>query len=406
MCTLYSSGEWVFKAQISVYQCRRGVGLSFDDDLASADLLVVGAGFFGATVAERAANILNKKVVVIDRRDHIAGNAYSYIDSITGIEVHKYGSHIFHTDNEIVWNYITGFSSFNDYEHRVFSVANSEVYQLPFNLLTLSQVLKRSVVPSEAKEFLLNRTTNKKYANLEEKAIELVGEQIYEKLIKGYTSKQWQADPKELPSEIITRLPVRVNFDSRYFDDKYQGLPLCGYTELIRRMLDNERITVHLGIDYFKIKDKVEIPVVYSGPIDEFFEFSRGRLGWRTIDLEFEIHETDNFQGTAVMNYADLEIPYTRVHEFRFLHPERIYSSSTIIAKEYSRSSDIGDEPYYPINSDIDRKMLNEYRELCSKERKVIFGGRLGSYKYLDMHMAIASALQVSNTALREMLES
>lgn len=366
----------------------------------------MGAGFFGATVAERAANILGKKVVVIDRRNHIAGNAYSYIDSTTGIEVHKYGSHIFHTDNENVWKYITGFSEFNDYEHRVFSVANNQIYQLPFNLLTLSQVLNRNIVPSEVKDFLSKRETNRDYINLEDKAIELVGLEIYEKLIKGYTSKQWQANPRELPSDIITRLPFRANLDSRYFDDKYQGIPVCGYTELVRRMLDNERITLHLGIDYLKIKSEVKTPIVYSGPIDEYFDFSQGRLGWRTIDLEFEIHETDNFQGTAVMNYADLEIPYTRIHEFRFLHPERSYSTSTIVAKEYSRGSDIGDEPYYPINADRDREILNEYRKLCSREHNVIFGGRLGSYKYLDMHMAIASALQVSNVALRELLDS
>lgn len=380
--------------------------MSIEKELAAADLLVVGAGFFGATIAERAAKVLGKKVVVIDRREHIAGNAYSYFDSKTGIEVHKYGSHIFHTDNEAVWAYITSFSEFNQYEHRVFSISGNEVFQLPFNLLTLSQVLKKNISPREATEFLLRRKRRRYFENLEEKAIELVGEEVYQKLIKGYTSKQWQTDPTKLPSDIITRLPVRSNFDSRYFDDKYQGLPLCGYTELIRRMLDDERISIFLGIDYMKIRDMKKIPTVYSGPIDEYFKFSHGRLSWRTVDLDFEIHETENFQGTAVMNYADLDIPYTRIHEFRFLHPERKHSTRTVIAREYSRISEIGDEPYYPVNSDKDRKILNEYRDLCSREQSVIFGGRLGSYKYLDMHMAIASALQISNSTLRELLDS
>lgn len=378
------------------------------DSVNSADLLVVGAGLFGLTIAERVANELNKKVMILERRNHVGGNAYSYFDETSGIEIHKYGSHLFHTSNEKIWEYVNRFTSFNSYVHKVFSIHNGNVFSLPTNLLTFAQVHKRYLTPTEAMDLVEKSKSRylEKFANLEDKAISLVGEEIYFALIKNYTEKQWQTDPKEIPSEVISRLPVRFNFDNRYFDDKWEGLPLEGYGKWFSRMLDSKNIEVRLGQDYLEIKAGVEVPTVYTGPMDKYFNYSDGQLGWRTLDFEFESLAVDDFQGTSVMNYSDLDVKFTRIHEFKHLHPERKHRGRTVICREYSRLADKTDEPYYPINSKADREMVDSYRERIKIENKklIFFGGRLGTYKYLDMHMAIASALSFYENQLKRVL--
>ncbi len=369
------------------------------------DLVVVGSGFFGLTVAERAANLLGRRVLVLDRRDHIGGNAYSEADSETGIEIHRYGAHLFHTSNKRVWDYVNRFTAFTGYQHRVFTVYQGRVYPMPVNLATICEYFGSYYTPSEARALVAGQAaeiSGRDAANLEEKAISLIGRPLYEAFVRGYTAKQWQTDPTQLPPEIISRLPVRYTFDNRYFSDTYEGLPVDGYTAWLERMADTPRVDVRLNTDFFDVRDNLpdEVPIVYTGPLDRYFEYSEGVLGWRTLDFVPEVLTgCGDFQGTPVMNYADLDVPYTRIHEFRHFHPERNYpTDKSVIVREYSRFAGPGDEPYYPINTADDRAILERYRELVRKEtanRGVLFGGRLGTYKYLDMHMAIGSALSM-----------
>jgi UDP-galactopyranose mutase len=371
---------------------------------AGYDLIVVGSGFFGLTIAERAATQLDKRVLVLDRRDHIGGNAYSEAEPETGIEVHRYGAHLFHTSNKRVWDYVNQFTDFTDYQHRVFTKHQGQIYSLPLNLGLLCQFFGRAFSPDEAKALVAEQAAEIDTAqaqNLEEKAISLIGRPLYEAFIQGYTAKQWQTDPKELPAATIARLPVRYTFNNRYFNDTYEGLPVEGYTAWLRRMADHPNIDVQLGTDYFEVRDELpgDTPTVYTGPLDRYFDYSAGELGWRTLDFETEVVPTGDFQGTSVMNYADESVPYTRILEFRHFHPERDYPKDrTVVVREYSRAAVSGDEPYYPINTSDDREKLASYRALAKEEanqRKVLFGGRLGTYKYLDMHMAIGSALSM-----------
>jgi UDP-galactopyranose mutase len=364
-----------------------------------ADLVVVGSGFFGLTVAERAARELDLKVLVLERRDHLGGNAYSAPDPDTGIEVHVYGSHLFHTSNPRVWEYVNRFTAFTGYQHRVYTNHRGQVYPMPINLGTINQFFDAAYGPDEARRLVAEQASEVATGdvqNLEEKAISLIGRPLYEAFIRGYTAKQWQTDPKELPAEIISRLPVRYTYDNRYFADTYEGLPTDGYTAWLERMADHPNIEVRLSTDFFDHKDDLvgHVPVVYTGPVDRYFDFVEGELGWRTLDFESEVVPTGDYQGTSVMNYADEEVPFTRIHEFRHFHPERDYPrDATVIMREYSRFAERGDEPYYPINTPDDRARLRAYRDLAKGEDGVVFGGRLGSYKYLDMHMAIGSAL-------------
>jgi len=375
-----------------------------------ADVVVVGAGLFGLTIAERVAEELGRKVIVLERRGHIGGNAYSTTEPRTGIEVHRYGTHVFHTSNERVWNYVRGFTDFTAYQHQVWTVHAGQIYSLPVNMSTICDFFGRHLTPSEAVALIASQAAECHSAsavNLEEKAISLVGRPLYEAFIRGYTKKQWQADPAVLPAEVITRLPVRYTFDNRYFSDRYQGLPVDGYTAWLTRMAMHRNIDVLLDTDYFHVRDAIAAGtlVVYTGPIDRYFGYRAGELGWRTLDMETEILAVGDSQGTAVVNYADEDIPYTRVHEFRHLHPERAYRADrTVIAREYSRLAGPGDEPYYPVATAPDRERLRSYRELARRESGVIFGGRLGSYQYLDMHMAIGSALSVFASRLTPLL--
>ncbi|MDN3357989.1 UDP-galactopyranose mutase [Actinomadura sp. DC4] len=369
----------------------------------NADLVVAGSGLFGLTVAERCARDLGLRVLVAERRDHIGGNAYSEVEPSTGIEVHRYGAHLFHTSNERVWDYVNRFTAFTDYRHRVFSIFKGRVYPMPINLGTICAYFGRAMGPDEARRLIAEQAAEvADPRNLEEKAISLIGRPLYEAFIRGYTAKQWQTDPRELPPEIITRLPVRYTFDNRYFADRYEGLPVDGYTAWLERMADHPRIEVRLGTDFFDLDASGNVPVVYTGPLDRYFGHSEGSLGWRTLDFEREVLDTGDFQGTPVMNYADEDVPYTRVHEFRHFHPERAHPEDrTVIVREYSRFATAADEPYYPIDTAEDRARLARYRELARAEKDVLFGGRLGTYRYLDMHMAIASALTMYDNRLR-----
>ncbi|WP_216902665.1 UDP-galactopyranose mutase [Nocardia alni] len=382
------------------------------------DLIVVGSGFFGLTVAERAASQLGKRVLVVERRYHLGGNAYSEADPETGIEVHKYGAHLFHTSNKRVWDYVNQFTEFTGYQHRVFALHKGQAYQFPMGLGLLSQFFGRYFTPDEARALIAEQAAEvdaNDVSNLEEKAISLVGRPLYEAFIRDYTAKQWQTDPKELSESIINRLPVRYTFDNRYFNDAYEGLPRGGYTAWLEKMAESDLIEVRLNTDWFEVREQIraqspDAPVVYTGPLDRYFDYSAGELGWRTIDLETEVLNTGDFQGTPVMNYNDADAPFTRIIEPRHFHPERDYpTGKTVIQREYSRFAQTGDEPYYPINSAENRAKLVAYRDLAKNETttaKVLFGGRLGTYQYLDMHMAIGSALSMFDNTLRPHLES
>jgi len=372
------------------------------------DLAVVGSGFFGLTVAERCANDLGLRVLILERRDHIGGNAYSEAEPQTGIEIHRYGAHLFHTSNARVWEYVNRFTTFTGYQHRVFSVYKGRVYPLPINLATICEYFGSVMSPDEARALVAGQSAEVppgSAANLEEQAISLIGRPLYEAFIRGYTYKQWQTDPTDLPAEIITRLPVRYTFNNRYFSDTFEGLPTDGYTAWLERMADHKNIEVRLGTDFAELRSSLlgNVPVVYTGPLDAYFGYAAGDLGWRTLDFDVEVLPTGDFQGTPVMNYADEDVPFTRIHEFRHFHPERDWypKDKTVIMREYSRLAGHGDEPYYPINTGADRARLLNYREMAEREPGVFFGGRLGTYKYLDMHMAIGSALSMYDNHIR-----
>ena len=375
-------------------------------DPAAYDLVVVGSGFYGLTVAEQAATRLGQRVLVLERRDHIGGNAYSEPEPTTGIEVHRYGAHLFHTSNQRVWDYVNRFTTFTDYQHRVFSVFKGRVYPMPINLATICEYVGRYLTPDEARDWVREQASEiatDGVTNLEEKAISLIGRPLYEAFVRGYTEKQWQTDPRELSADIITRLPVRYTFDNRYFNDRFEGLPTDGYTAWLQKMADHPNIDVRLGVDYFDVRGRIpaETPVVYTGPLDRYFDYCEGELGWRTLDFAQEVVDVGDFQGTPVMNYADPDVPWTRIHEFRHFHPERDYPEDrTVIVREYSRAATAADEPYYPINTASDRERLERYRALADAESNVVFGGRLGTYQYLDMHMAIAAALTMVDNVL------
>ena len=380
----------------------------------SYDLIVVGSGFFGLTIAERAASQLGKRVLIIEKRSHIGGNAFSQPEPETGIEVHQYGAHLFHTSNERVWNYVTQFTKFTDYQHRVFAMHDGKAYQFPMGLGLICEFFGKYYSPDEARALIKEQASEvntEDATNLEEKAISLIGRPLYEAFVRDYTAKQWQTDPKELPASNITRLPVRYTFNTRYFNDTHEGLPVDGYAAWLRAMIDHDLIDVQLDTDWFDVRADIraanpDAPVVYTGPLDRYFDYSAGRLGWRTLDFDVEVLPIGDFQGTAVMNYNDADVPYTRIHEFRHFHPERADrypKDKTVIMKEYSRFAEEDDEPYYPINTPEDRKILAAYRELAAQETandQVLFGGRLGTYQYLDMHMAIASALTMFDNNL------
>ena len=378
----------------------------------NADLVIVGSGFFGLTIAERCANELGLKVLVLERRHHLGGNAYSEADPETGIEVHQYGAHLFHTSNKKVWDYVNRFTAFTDYQHRVYTSHEGQVYPMPINLGTINQFFDAAYTPDEARALIKEQAAelgDKEPENFVEKGISLIGRPLYEAFIAHYTAKQWQTDPEQLSADIISRLPVRYTYNNRYFNDTYEGLPVDGYTAWLEKMADHPNIEVRLETDFFEVADEYKgtVPIVYTGPVDEYFDNCEGELSWRTLDFEREVVDTGDFQGTPVMNYPDPDVPYTRIHEFRHFHPERDYpGGKSVIMREFSRFAEKGDEPYYPVNTAEDREKLLKYRELAKQEPMVLFGGRLGTYKYLDMHMAIGSALSMFENKLKPHFES
>lgn len=380
------------------------------------DLVVVGSGLFGLTIAEQAASRWGLRVAIVERRSHLGGNAYSEIDPETGIEVHKYGAHLFHTSNERVWEYVNRFTSFTSYVHRVWTTVDGVVYPMSVNLGTINQFFSAAYGPDEARALIAQQAAEvdgQEITDFESKGVSLVGRPLFEAFFKNYTAKQWQTDPKDLPASIISRLPVRYNYDSRYFNDKYEGLPVDGYTAWMERMVASDLIDVYLDTDFFDPENPLnkaavvgKVPVVYTGPVDRYFDYSAGDLSWRTVDFEKEVVDTGDYQGCSVMNYGDIDVPFTRIIEFRHFHPERDYQDKkTVIFREFSRFADHGDEPYYPVNTAQDRERLEQYRELMKNEDRVFFGGRLGTYKYLDMHMAIASALTMLDNELAPLFE-
>ena len=356
------------------------------------DYLVVGAGLYGA-VFTREAIKAGKKVLVIDKRDHIAGNIYT--ENVEGINVHRYGAHIFHTSNKEVWNYMQQFAEFNNYVNSPIANFKGEIYNMPFNMNTFSKMWN-IVTPDEALAKIEGQRAEIKGEpqNLEEQAISLVGRDIYEKLVKGYTEKQWGRDCTELPASIIRRLPVRFTYNNNYFNDKYQGIPEGGYTEIIRKMLQGADI--QLQEDYLLNKEewnKKAKRVIYTGPIDAFYAYVYGPLEYRSVRFETEILDKENYQGNAVVNYTDRETPYTRVIEHK--HFEFGTQPKTVISKEYSSEWKVGDEPYYPVNDKKNTELYSKYRELADKEENIVFGGRLGEYKYYDMDKVVAVALEM-----------
>lgn len=371
--------------------------------------LVVGAGFFGAVVAERVAEDLGLPVTVIDRRPHIGGNCWSSVDGETGVEYHMYGSHIFHTSDEAVWKYISRFTKFNAYRHHVWTQYKGHVYAMPINLHTINSYYAKNFSPEEARAFIRREAEAEGIAapaNLEEKAVSLIGRPLYEAFFRGYTLKQWEKDPTDLDASIITRLPVRYNYNNRYFADTYEGIPLDGYGEIFRRMLDHPLISVRLETDFAHVRETLseDTLVCYTGAIDQFFEYRLGRLEWRTVDFTEERPPCADFQGTSVMNYADAEVPWTRIHEFKHYHPERPCTGRTLIFKEFSRFAGLDDAPYYPVATPRNAALLKEYRRLASALPGVVFGGRLGAYRYLDMDDTIAEALVCYAATLRPRL--
>lgn len=368
------------------------------------DYLVVGSGLYGAVFAQQA-KAAGKSVLVIEKRWNIAGNVYT--EKVEGINVHKYGAHIFHTNNKKVWNYITQFTSFNRFTNSPVANYKGELYSLPFNMYTFNKMWG-VVTPEEASAKIeaQKKEITGEPQNLEEQAISLVGRDIYEKLIKGYTEKQWGRDCKELPTFIIKRLPVRFTFDNNYFNALYQGIPVGGYTKMVENLLDG--IEVRLGVDYLENKEEYDAmaeKVVYTGAIDAYFNHKLGNLEYRSVHFENEIMDVPNFQGNAAVNYTDREIPWTRIIEHKWFEYGKDEDGNdlpkTIISREYSSEWKPGDEPYYPVNDEKNSKLYMEYKKLAEKEEKVIFGGRLGEYKYYDMDAVIASSLDIAEREFR-----
>ena len=374
------------------------------------DYLIVGSGLFGSIFAYEA-NKKGKKCLVIDKRSHIGGNIYT--ENVSGINVHKYGAHIFHTSNKEVWNYIQQFAEFNRYTNSPVARYKDELYNMPFNLNTFSRMFNL-ITPQDIEKKLdeerkegLEKLNGKEPSNLEEQAISLVGTTVYEKLIKGYTEKQWGMPCTELPSFIIKRLPVRMIYDNNYFNDKYQGIPIGGYTQIIEKMLDG--IDVKLNYDFFEHREELENiadKIVFTGQIDKYYDYKFGQLEYRSVRFETEELDIDNYQGNAVVNYTDREVPYTRIIEHKHFEQGKQLGNEvtegpsvgkTIISKEYSDKWDASKEPYYPINNERNNELYAKYENLAKEDNKVIFGGRLGQYKYYDMDKVIIEALQCVN---------
>lgn len=362
-------------------------------------IAIVGAGFTGAVLAQELASA-GHNVKVFDSRNHVAGNCYTERDERTGVMLHHYGPHIFHTDNEEVWSFVSKFTKFMPYVNRVKTTSQGSVFSLPINLHTINQYYNKTLKPSEAKAFIASIADNgiEEPQSFEEQAMKFVGKDLYEAFFKGYTLKQWGVSPTKLPASILKRLPVRFNYDDNYFNHKYQGMPKEGYTPIVEALLSHANIQTHLNSHFTADQVQGFDHVFYTGPIDAWFDYSEGRLGYRTLDFVREDHEND-YQGCAVMNYGDVEVPYTRISEHKHFAPWETHTN-TVIFKEYSRACTEKDIPYYPIRLVNEKAMLNSYIEKAKQQNKVSFLGRLGTYRYLDMDMTIAEALAASKLAI------
>ncbi len=362
---------------------------------------IVGAGLWGSVLAERIAAVLKEPVTILEQRDHIGGNCHSSLDEETGIECHRYGCHIFHTSLQNVWDYINQFTSFTNYQHKVLITYHDKVYTMPVNLSTINAYYGKNMRPAEAAAFLqeeIKRDYIAEPKNLEEKAISLIGRPLYEAFIKGYTHKQWEHDPKELPAYIISRLPFRTTYNPNYFNDTWQGLPKDGYFTLFKNLLSNPLITVRLNCPFESVRSEIpsDSTIIYTGIPDKLFDYKYGELEWRSLRFEWETLPVQDFQGTGTMNYADVEVPYTRIHEFKHYHAERkepFMLDKTVICREYSKTYTRQDTPFYPINSERNNVIYKKYADEAAKNANLILGGRLGAYRYWDMDKAIADAL-------------
>lgn len=371
--------------------------------------IIVGAGLFGSVIAERIANVLGEPVEIFEKRNHTGGNCHSFIDSETGVECHSYGTHIFHTEIPEVWEYITRFGGFNRYRHKVLARHGNKTYRMPVNLGTINALYDKNLAPEQARDFLAERIAvgvKAVPANLEEKAISLVGSRIYEALIKNYTRKQWNRDPRDLPEGIITRLPVRYNYNDEYFDDFWQGLPLAGYNALFEKMLSHPLITVHLGMAYKLPHDGLtqDTILIYTGMPDQLFNYKYGKLEWRSLRFEWDRPSCQDYQGCGQMNYCDLEPAFTRIHEYKHYHPERkeIFTTPrTVICREYPLDYGSGGEPCYPVNNQRNNRIHALYLQEATQFKGLILGGRLASYRYWNMDKTIANALETFNNSIQ-----
>lgn len=374
---------------------------------------VIGAGMWGAIMAERIAADLGQPVTVLEKRDHVGGNCRSERDPETGIECHRYGSHIFHTSDEKTRRYLDNFWTLSPYRHKVLTRHKGKTYAMPINLFTINDFYGRDFTPGEAEEFLrseIARDRRDNPENLEEKAVSLIGRPLYEAFIKNYTRKQWEKDPRDLPASIINRLPFRTTYNMDYFNDPWQGVPLEGYDNFFRKLLSHPNITVETGVDYLKVKEELpkDAVVVYTGMPDELFDCKFGRLEWRSLRFEWETLPTRDFQGTTVMNYADEDTPFTRVHEFKHYHPERreIYESDeTVVCREFPETHAPGKEAYYPVNDARNTELYARYVAEADKNPRLLLGGRLGSYRYWDMDKAAADALRAYEETIKPLAE-
>ena len=358
------------------------------------DLIVVGAGLFGSVVSEQASRA-GYNVCVVEQRNHIGGNCYTEKDPETDIIVHKYGPHIFHTDNKDIWEYINQFTEFNNYVHKAKSSVGDRLFSIPINLSTVNQLTGAEFRPAGMREWLDKAVIHEHTPrNFEEQALALVGKRLYDAFIKGYTQKQWGVNPKELPASVARRLPVRTNYNDRYYNDRYEGIPVDGYTPIFEKMLSHPNITVMLNTDWNTVREHaVDKLVVYTGAIDRYYDYQYGDLKWRTLDFQYRTEEVDDYQGVTQINYPEQDVPWTREIEHKHFHPERKTKGKTIIGREFSRDATRDDTPYYPVKTEEDMEKYSHYSHLANTEKNVIFGGRLGEYMYYDMHQVIGSAL-------------
>lgn len=377
--------------------------------LESFAALIVGAGLFGGTMANLIRRATNQPVLVIDRRSSVGGNISSETWEDTGIEIHKYGPHIFHTSNHRIWDFCRSFTDFNNYRHHVWSIHNGRHYPMPISLPTMEAFWQTSLSPAEAKKKMEEVTKHyHEGANFEDLALKSIGEELYEAFIKGYTAKQWQTDPKHLPVETFSRLPIRFDRNTRYFNDRFEGIPSDGYQTWAERIFEDDLIHVALDTDWSSVKSHLprELPVIYSGAIDEYFDYKHGLLGWRTLDFEFISLATTDYQGCAQVNFPDPAVPFTREVEYRHFRPENknMATGRTVISREYSRFAGIGDEPYYPIRRKEDLVTLAKYEHEAALIGNTVFGGRLGNYRYFDMHTTVGNAFKLFDSRVSTLL--